>query len=119
FGPRPENSVATLPGQIALTLIPYVRRSSAMHPVNPCRPHLDAQYRPPPANVFFPASELILIMSPRRRFIISGATALETRNTLFRFVSSTTSQSASLFSCTGPNAGLPIPALLTNSVIGP
>src|SRR5579859_5021961 len=64
FGPRPENSVATLPGQIVLTRMRCSRNSSAMHPLNPCTPHFEAQYTPPPANTFFPASELMLIMSP-------------------------------------------------------
>src|SRR4029077_455711 len=86
FGPRPENSVATLPGQIALTRIPDPRKSSAMQPVSPCQPHFEAQYSAPPAKVFFPASELMLMMSPLFRAIIPGATAQVTRNTLFRFV---------------------------------
>src|SRR6202022_900570 len=49
-----ENSVATEPGQIALTRMPCARRSSAMHPVRPRRPHLDAQYIATFANVLFP-----------------------------------------------------------------
>ena len=43
FFPRGEKSVATLPGQIALTRTPYARKSSAMHSVNPSRPHFEAQ----------------------------------------------------------------------------
>src|SRR5258708_800539 len=39
----PENSVATEPGQTALTRIPCARNSSAMQPVRPMRPHLEAQ----------------------------------------------------------------------------
>src|SRR5665213_17345 len=39
----PPNSVATEPGQIVLTRIPYPRRSSAMLPESPINPHFDAQ----------------------------------------------------------------------------
>src|SRR5258708_18289523 len=53
-GPRPENSVATLPGQTVLTRIPWARKSSAMQPLTPCTAHFDAQYIPPPADVVFP-----------------------------------------------------------------
>src|SRR6266404_7403354 len=115
--PRPENSVATLPGQITLTRIPWSRKSSAMQPESPCTPHFDAQYNPPPANVFLPASELILMMSPSPCRISEGTTARETRNTLFRFVFIIRSHASSLFSCAGPKS--PMPALLTRIPIGP
>src|SRR5258708_29851475 len=82
FGPRPENSVATLPGQTTLTRMPCSRRSSATQPESPRTPHLDAQYRPPPAKVFFPARELTLMISPDPRRLIGGSTARETRTTL-------------------------------------
>src|SRR6266436_2959104 len=88
-----------------------------MHPESPCTPHFDAQYNPPPANVFLPASELILMMSPPPCRIIDWTTARETRNTLFRFVFRTRSHSSSLFSCAGPKS--PMPALLTRIPIGP
>src|ERR1700741_2348116 len=88
-----------------------------MHADRPCKPHLEAQYNPPPAKALRPASELLLIMSPEPRRIIDGATARETRNTLFRLVSRTRSQSASVFSSAGPNS--PIPALLTRMEMGP
>src|SRR5271156_3953780 len=112
-----EKSVATVPGQIALTLIPYCRRSSAMHSVNPSRPHLEAQYIPPPAKAFLPASDAILIMWPVRRSIIAGATALLSRNTAFRLVSNTASQSDSAAPWKGPK--YPMPALLTSTSIAP
>src|ERR1700722_2858928 len=38
-----EKSVATEPGQMALTRMPNGRRSSAMHSVRPKSPHLEAQ----------------------------------------------------------------------------
>src|ERR1019366_6769493 len=41
--PCPENSVATEPGQMALTRMPYPRKSSAMLPDKPMSPHFDAQ----------------------------------------------------------------------------
>src|SRR5713101_7130451 len=88
-----------------------------MQPESPCTPHFDAQYSPPPAKVFLPASELILIMSPPPCRIIDGTTARETRKTLFRFVLSTRSHSSSLFSCAGPKS--PMPALLTRIPTGP
>src|SRR6266436_4625698 len=88
-----------------------------MQPESPCTPHFDAQYSPPPAKVFLPASELILIMSPLPCRIIDGTTARETRKTLFRFVLSTQSHSSSLFSCAGPKS--PMPALLTRIPTGP
>src|SRR5579864_1340635 len=43
FPPCPGNSVATEPGHTALTRMPYPRKSSAMLPVRPIRPHFDAQ----------------------------------------------------------------------------
>src|SRR5713226_9284396 len=88
-----------------------------MHPESPCTPHFDAQYNPPPANVFLPARELIFMMSPPPCRIIDGITARETRKTLFRFVLRTRSQSSSLFSCAGPKS--PMPALLTRIPTGP
>src|SRR5713226_4341821 len=88
-----------------------------MHPESPCTPHFDAQYNPPPANVFLPARELIFMMSPPPCRIIDGITARETRKTLFRFVPRTRSQSSSLFSCAGPKS--PMPALLTRIPTGP
>src|SRR5258707_2348266 len=72
---------------------------------------------PPPANVFLPARELMLMMSPEPRRIMEGATARETRKTLLRLVSRTRSQSASVFSWTGPKR--PMPALFTRMVMGP
>src|SRR3982074_1381318 len=72
---------------------------------------------PPPAKVFFPARELMLMMSPEPRRIMEGATARETRKTLLRLVSRTRSQSASVFSWVGPKR--PMPALLTRMVMGP
>ena len=72
---------------------------------------------PPPANAFLPARELMLTMSPEPRRIMEGATARERRKTLLRLVSSTRSQSASVFSWAGPNR--PMPALLTRMVMGP
>ncbi len=56
------------------------------------------------------------MMSPEPRRIMEGATARETRKTLLRLVSKTRSQSASVFSWTGPKR--PIPALLTRMVMG-
>src|SRR5256885_10519079 len=43
FGPRPPNSVATLPGQTVLTRMPCSRSSSAIHPLSPCTAHFEAQ----------------------------------------------------------------------------
>src|SRR3984957_1428436 len=111
------NSVSTVPGQTALTRIPYWRRSSAIHPVRPIRPHLEAQYTPPFLKVFFPASEAILMMWPVLRSIMPGATALLIRNTDFKLVSNTVSQLSSLASCAGPNQ--PTPALFTRMSMGP
>src|ERR1700694_1641474 len=82
-----------------------------------CRPHFEAQYRPPPLKAFTPARELMLIISPLLRLIIEGATALETKNTLFKLVFRTRSQSSSDFSCAGPKTRMP--ALFTRMVIGP
>src|ERR1700676_2917471 len=88
-----------------------------MQAETPWRPHFEAQYRPPPLKALTPARELMLIISPLLRLIIEGATALETRNTLFKLVSRTRSQSSSDFSCAGPKT--PMPALFTRMVIGP
>src|ERR1700675_2211677 len=88
-----------------------------MHAERPWRPHFEAQYKPPPLNAFTPARELILMMSPLLRLIIEGATALDTRNTLFKLVFRTRSQSSSDFSCAGPKT--PMPALFTRMVTGP
>src|ERR1700738_3002977 len=111
LGLVPEKSVATLPGQIVLTRMPYPRKSSAMQAERPWRPHFEAQYRPPPLKALTPARELMLIISPLLRLIIEGATALETRNILFKLVFRTRSQSSSDFSCDGPKP--PLPALFT------
>jgi hypothetical protein len=67
--------------------------------------------------VFFPASELMLMICPVRRRIISGATARQSRNTDLRLVSRTASQSASGNSWKGPNK--PIPALFTRISMEP
>src|SRR6202030_3522265 len=88
-----------------------------MHADRPWRPHFEAQYKPPPLKAFTPARELMLMMSPFLRLIIEGATALETKNTLFKLVFRTWSQSSSDFSCAGPKR--PMPALFTRMVIGP
>ena len=50
-----ENSVATLPGQIAQTRMPCARNSSAMQLFSPIRPHFDAQYSPPFGEGVFPS----------------------------------------------------------------
>src|SRR3981081_2110635 len=88
-----------------------------MHAERPWRPHFEAQYRQPPLKAFTPARELMLIISPFLQLIIEGATALETKNTLFKLVFRTRFQSSSDFSCAGPKT--PIPALFTRMVIGP
>src|SRR3984893_6273930 len=88
-----------------------------MHAERPWRPHFEAQYNPPPLKAFTPARELMLMISPRLRLIIPGATALETKNTLFKLVFTTRSQSSSDFSCAGPKT--PMPALFTRMVTGP
>src|ERR1700693_3077150 len=88
-----------------------------MHADRPWRPHFEAQYKPPPLKAFTPARELMLMISPLLRLIIEGATALETRNTLFKLVFSTRSQSSSVFSCAGPKT--PMPTLFTRMVIDP
>src|SRR6202140_652049 len=87
-----------------------------MHADRPWRPHFEAQYRPPPLKAFTPARELMLMMSPLLRLIIEGATAFENKNTLFKLVFRTRSQSSSDFSCAGPKR--PMPALFTRLVIG-
>src|ERR1700676_3949043 len=88
-----------------------------MQAERPWRPHFEAQYRPPPLKAFTPARELMLIISPLLRLIIDGATALETKNTLFKLVFRTLSESSSRFSCAGPKSSMP--ALFTMMVIAP
>src|ERR1700736_1704029 len=88
-----------------------------MQAERPWRPHFEAQYRPPPLKAFTPARELMLIISPLLQLIIEGATALETKNTLFKLVFRTRSQSSSDLSCAGPKT--PMPALFTRMVMGP
>ena len=117
LGPRPENSVATLPGQMTLTRIPCSRkifghaRGQALHA--PLRRAVEAAAGERVASR--QRADVDDVSAPWR--IIEGATALETRKTLFRLVLRTRSQSASDFSCAGPKT--PMPALLTRMEIGP
>ena len=59
-----EKSVATLPGQTALTRRLCPRRSSARLERSPISPHFEPRQIVPPAKALFHASEQILLMCP-------------------------------------------------------
>ena len=114
-GPRiPCNAPGTHRAD-ANSVIAQILRHATRSPARPIWTHNRV---PPPANVFFPARELMLMMSPDFRPIIEWHNGTgNQKDTLQIGVHQRGPNPASVFSCTAPN--MPMPALFTRIEIGP